>query len=223
MNQQEKKSYTIQQIFQRSMICNVAYFVSCAVFSVLVFRNNMENSQNPTPLVFLICAIVALLFCSFEMFLRDEQNKAFMPIAKYFIFYGKILLFIVFEAVMILFKNFLALILTVTILPTIFSIGIGLAFSKYLKSSKDIKLTIIYKIGLQETRKKYIGLTIAYAVFALLSIVWLILEIVLGSIFNGKIDAIRVVSSSVLIAFNMSVAIVNLVHAIKFKTKAISS
>ncbi|MGN1372579.1 MAG: hypothetical protein ACI4VK_00870 [Candidatus Coproplasma sp.] len=197
------------------MICNVAYFAFCAVFSVLVFKNNIENSQAPTPLIFLICAVVALLFCSFEMFVRDEQNKAFMPVAKYFIFYGKILLFIVFEAVMVLFQNFLVLILTVTILPTLFIIGIGISYSRYLKSYKDIKLTIIYKIGLYETRKKYVGLTVAYSVFAVLAIVWLVLEIVLGIKFNGTVDVTRVVSSSALIAFNMCCAIVNMVKAIK--------
>ncbi len=196
------------------MICNTAYFVSCAVFIVLVFQNNINNSQDPTPLFFFLCAVAALIACAFEMFLRDERNNKFLPIAKFGIFYGKIFLFIVFEAVMILFRNFLAVILTVTILPTIFLIGIYLIYRKHLNSVDPQRLTIQYKIT--QTKKKCVGFTVAYFILACACIVWLVLEIVLGNKIAGKINVERVTTSVLLLILDFCSAVVNLVHAVKF-------
>lgn len=217
MKQSEIKSYSITHIFKRSMLCNAAYFVFCAVFMVLVFQNNINNSQDPTAFVFFLCAVAALISCGFEMFLRDEQNNKFLPIAKFGIFYGKILLFIVSEAVMILTRNFLAVILTVTILPIAFLIGIYLIYRKHLKSVGQEKLTIQYKFD--ETRKKCIGFTVTYFVLAGACIIWLVLEIVLGNKIADKISIERVSTSVILLIINMCSAVFNLVHAIKFNKK----
>ncbi len=217
MKQPENKVYSITHIFRRSMICNTAYFVFCAVFIVLIFQSNIDNSQDPTPLLFLICAVAALISCGFEMFLRDEQNIKFLPIARFWIFYGKILAFIVFEAVMVLLKNFLAVILTVTILPTLFLIGIYLIYVKYLKSADQIRLTIQYKFD--ETKKKCIGFTVMYFILASACIIWLVLEIVLGNKLADRISIERVSTSVILLIINLCFAIFNLIHAIKFNKK----
>lgn len=216
MKQPEKKSYSVKQIFERSLICSAAYFVFCGLFIVLVFRNNEDNSQNPVPLLFFICMLIALMSCVFEMFLRDEQNNKFLPVARYWVFWGKIFLFIVFEVVMILFRNFLPIIFAVTILPVVFLISIYLIFRKHLRCVDQKRLIIKYKIDVKETKRKYIGFSVMYFLLAGACITRLVLEIVLGNKINGSIDIGRLVLSAALIVVIVCAAIANLVHAIKF-------
>lgn len=216
MKQFEKKQYSVKQIFNRSLICNAAYFVSCAIFIALIFQNNQNHSQDPTPLFFFICAVAALISSGFEMFLRDEQNNKFLPIAKYWIFFGKIFLFVIFEAVMILFGNFLAVILTVTILPTMFLLVEYFIFRKYLKFADRKTLTINYKIEIKETRKKYIGFTLTYFALSVACVIWLVLEIILGNKIAKSINIQRIVLNVILLFIFLCAAIVNLIHAIKF-------
>lgn len=215
----EQKKYTVKHIFMRSMICNAAYFVFCAVFMVLVFKNNTENSQDPAPLLFFVCAFAALLSCAFELFLRDEGNNRFLPVAKFWIFYGKIFLFVVYEAVMILTGSFAAVIVAVAVAPVIFLVGIYLVYRKHLNDGEQKKLIIKYALYINETRKKYITFTAVYFVFAALCAVWLTLEIVLGDKLADGLSLSRIILSAFLSVINACAAAVNLVHAVKFNAQ----
>lgn len=216
MKRQDRKSYTVTQIFTRAMISSAVYFVFCGIFMVLIFRNNTNNSQSPVPLLFFICMIIALISCIFEMFLRDEQNNKFLPVARFWLFCGKIFLFVVFEGAMILFGSFLPIILAVTILPIIYLFSVYLIFRKHLQGAEEKRLVIIYKIDFKQTRKKYIVFTTIYFVIAMACICWFVLEIVLGNKINGSIDIERLVLSCILTIITACAAVANLSHAIKF-------
>lgn len=206
--------YSVQQIFKRSFVCNAIYCVLISCFICFVFRNNINHSQDPTPLVFFIGAVSMLIYCRFELFLQYGESKRFMPKMRFVIFFGKLLLLLALEVVMIGFKNFWVLFATAMISSAVFLIFIWFVYRKYL-TAVPIELIVNYQILSERTKKFYIKFAILYAALTILSIIWLVLECVLGIKFLNKVSVNRAILSSTFIAIFTISAAVNLVHGMK--------
>lgn len=101
---------TVGQVYNKIWIRNVIFFVFCTVFMFLVQRDNLEKANGGIfEFLMFLGTLFSLCSCFIELRVLYEDGRFFLPVARIFLFFGKLILVVLCYAVMIIVGRYWAL------------------------------------------------------------------------------------------------------------------